>query len=340
MENSTQKALLALGFIGTLFSGLIAAKESKKDAASLRPEYTQIDQSTCQFKSFGKPMMIHYNPAINELDVIVFGCLDSETNEIRQASKSKDLENLIPIRFTAKNVDTNVQIDRIYNGWRETYVGKFLEGTLQNLTLLPVRKHPGNPFIEIMLKEKTPSKIVLEDTEALGYLVKHLQKAITKEGIEASETKPLMLIVFKKTNQIISDEDLNFLATYWEIVDQKDQNALKFFGNTQREINTAREDTTSAKNILDSNGEAFMRLLEKETYDFKGKDLALQIGFTMLTWATIELVKPKAKEFIQKYVWGKVSGSPAPTLNPLAPAIAALTEATNALTAATAAHAH
>ncbi len=301
MNNSAQKALLTLGFVGALFAGLIAVDPVITPS---RPEFAQNDQPVCQFKGFGKPYMIYYNPAVNELDIIVFGVQDPKTQKLSGFKTSKDLANLVPIRYTIRYVDGCVKIDTIYDGWRETYVGKFIEGGLQSLALMPKRKHPGNPFIEIMLKEQTPSKIVVEDATALSYLVKHLQTAINKEQISATR-KPLMLIEFKKINQTINEEALKFLTTYWTLVDAKDQEVVNFFKNTQQAINVARQDTATAKTILDSNGEAFMRLIEDECLEFKANDIMVKTLKWLIIYITITQLKDGVTGFMKGHAYGQ-----------------------------------
>jgi hypothetical protein len=299
MKNSMQRFVLVAGMISLIFSTV--STDLFADG-TIRKEYTQIDQPVCHFKAFGNPWMINYNPAVNEIDFIYFGWHDDVTGEVKQIKKSSELEFLVPMRFTMKFTDNNVQLDYIYNGWRESCVARFAAKTLENLHLLPKRQHQGNPLIDVMLKAQTPTKIVLADAEALSYLVRHLQKAIVKEGISPLAQKPLLLIKFQKNNQIPLPEDVQFLTTYWEMIDQYDQDAKNFFEKTQVAINDARRDTGSAKNIGESFGEMLMRLLEKDAYGFHGKDLMANAATTLLLTATVYLAAEIGKTILKNVI--------------------------------------
>jgi hypothetical protein len=307
VEKVAKKIIFTAGLTSMIVSGLIADAELITDVTKAvrtpkHKEYTQIDQPVCHFKAFGKPWMLINHPEVGELDMYIFGWYDQKANEVKQVKTSADLEFLRPIRLTAKFVDNNVQIDRIYEGWRESYVGQIFSGTLELLKILPKYKPEGNPFINAMLKEQIPSKIVMEDAEALSYFVKHLKKALSEEAIATTSIKPLLFVEFKKPKQVIKQEDLDFLTTYWEMIDPQDQEAKLFFKTTQRSIDVARADTANAKPILESYGEMFMRLVEKEAFDFKGKDLMANATAAFMLTATIYLATKIGKKLLEDYV--------------------------------------
>src|SRR3972149_7936657 len=91
-------------------SGLAAATE--------RPEFKKVDQPFVFFKALKGakyPYMIKYQPAANELDMVLCGALN-EQGAPKLAKAAQDLETLIPLRNTMKFADSGTQMDKKYEG--------------------------------------------------------------------------------------------------------------------------------------------------------------------------------------------------------------------------------
>lgn len=285
MKSFIKKTSLAIACFNVL---AISVTAQTTTPATPRAEYAMLNQPICQFKAYGKPYMLTYKPASNKFEVIVFGTQDQSSQSIKNVQNADDYEFLTPIRYTLKFVDNNIQIDKIYEGWRESYIGKGLEKSLKLLGMLPKNTYKGNPFVKNMLKNKIPTQLAFENTETLSAFIRHLKHAVLAENITPANTdKPLLLIQFEEPNQIISQDDVLFLTTYWELVNPQDTLAVKFFNTMQDKINDARSTTSGAKTVGQSGTEIVFGAIEKDTNDFKGKENMAAITKTVIVAATI-----------------------------------------------------
>jgi len=311
------KSVLAYSFaVVTTFVGLSAQDDLQRSFAIVLPdtdreEFKKVDQSFMFFKTFGKcPYAMHYDPAINQLSYTFLGCLDTKTENIVLPRKGAQLATLIPVRFTQKFLDANVQIDRKYSGYRETFIGKSLEGGLKALGVMSDHQFEGS-FMINEYKNAVPMKWVLRDMTDLKGLITYLKAKFTEENIVPTK-KPLLLLEIVNNTNALDAADLEFLNTYFEILDPLDSNVKAFFSACQDTLNDAMDVSKDAKYVLESFSEMVLRDIEKGDQEFKGKELAVKMvvlvaaAFTtalivdVLTDLVIKPTREKIKNYISK----------------------------------------
>ncbi len=292
MKTIAKNILFAIGIAGTVITGTVLADNESESV------FSNIDQKVGFFKTTGRPWMIKYNPSVNTLTIINCGSIDHEDKDVKQVEKPADLENLTATRCITKFVDTNLQIARVYQGFRETYLEQLVEGLLKLTTLYPNRKYEGTLLVD-EYREGIPMKWVFTNIDEFRAIKKYLLKAFEKFDIEPQAQKPLLYIQFDRINQEFSDDDLAFLNTYYEVLNSKNPAAKVFFNDAQQAINDARSSTDSAKNILESSGEKLMRWAEETKYGIKEKDIMLKVmfyvGLPMLTAYIYDKIKNELK---------------------------------------------
>lgn len=299
MKNSTQKVLLALGFAGTLLSGLMASNvQFIYTDITTRKEFTNVDQRSGKFVSLGKPFLVKHNPSLDELDLIYCAWYDEKDGSIKQHTTSIDLEKIVPTRWTAKFVDTGVKIDRIGEGYRDTYTEQIIEKLLKTVKIYPDLTYNGTFLVDEYV-EILPMKWIFTTIEDFRAIKNYLVKKFAMKSISIPQEKPLLLVDFIEKNQSFNDDDITFLNTYYAVLNPEDQAVKKFFLDIKLAMNIAREDTVNAKAILESPGEAFIRQIEDKFGSLKTKDLFIKFvvlsGSIWAFWKLMDLCKASTK---------------------------------------------
>lgn len=290
LSNLASKMSLTLVFVGFSLNYAAAQAELLYTDVTKRKEFTTIDQRNAKFVSIGKPFMVKHKPALDEIDLVFCGWYDEKNNDVNPYKKSIDLENMVPTRFTAKFVDTNVKIDRVYQGFRESFTEQLIEGMLRALQLYPHLAYEGTLLVDEYI-EAIPMKWVLNDINDFKALKNYLIKKFTENHVQISQEKPLLLIDFVKKEQAFDEEDIAFLNTYYATLNPNDNQAKAFFKDLKSAQNIAREDTKDAKSILESPGEMLIRIAEDKFGSLKTKDIIIKtIAFGSVCFIGAQLI--------------------------------------------------
>lgn len=275
MSNVISKVCFAVLFVGFTLSNVAAKAELSYTDVTQRKEFTAVDQRNAKFVTIGKPFMVKHKPALDELDIVFCGWYDEKHNDVYPCKKSIDLEKMVPTRFTAKFVDTNVKIDRVYQGFRESFTEQLLEGLLRAVKLYPNLSYDGTLLVDEYI-EALPMKWVLNNINDFRALKAYLTKKFAEKNVQISQTKPLLLIDFVEKGQEFNEDDINFLNTYYASLNPNDNDAKAFFKDLKSLQNIAREDTKDAKVILESTGDMLIRLAEDKFGSLKTKDIIVK----------------------------------------------------------------
>lgn len=289
-------AAVAAGFVSSVAAD--AAKYS---------EFTKHDQPFAFFKVADGdkyPYMIKAEPGFNRFSMILLGS-ERENGDVVLAKTAQDLETMTPIRNTLKCADSGVQIDKIYEGFREAYVDIALEATFKLMNMYPMEGYKGKLFVDEYLAGM-PMKWTLSTSAQLSATVKFLQARFIENKIAPAANKPLLLVELYDKSSIVGAEAA-FLNNYYTVLDLQDPEVATFFVNAQKFLNDALDKTKDAKNVAEAFGEGLLRELDEKAKKFEAKKLigwVTMIVLAGLTWKAFE-------NFVFKPISNKLFPEPA-----------------------------
>jgi len=291
--NNTMKVMLAFSFAVT------AAVVGLNAQPAVYEEFKRVDQPFMFFKTFGKcPYSIHYDPAVNQLNYTFLGCIDEKTNYVVLPKQGNQLATMTPVRYTQKFVDANVQVDRKFEGYRETRLGRVIEGGLQIAGVIPEHQYEGN-FMVDEYKLGIPMKWVLRDADDLKGLRVYLTQKFAEENLVPAK-KPLLLLEIAKNADALDASDIQFLNTYFVVLNPQDENVKAFFTECQSTLLDVADISKDAKYVLDGYGDMVLRDLEKENNEFKGKEFLAKVTVAVGAALTTALIIELMREFVIK----------------------------------------
>lgn len=260
--------------------GLLAS-HAHADTNEIPVELRRMDQSFAFFKTTGKyPTVTKYYPAICQLHSILCGTHDQELHTYRPVKTAEDLTNLRVLRSVILYADPTVyaMTDKKFDGYRESFVGQGLEKLFLAVGLLPEVKFKGTPLAD-EIREGLPLRWVTtyEDFKAT-------REYLTKEfsGENGNPTNKILLALeIVDSPEKLTAEDQDFLQQYFIILDPTDEATIAFFTEAEQKLRDIAGADMPIKHVQESWGEMFMRHLEKDTNDFKGKEISTK-GSSML----------------------------------------------------------
>jgi len=244
------------------------------------PELARADQSCVVFKVIDGakyPAMVLVDPAVYQIQVVLGGT--EQDGSIGLVKKADDLKNMVPLRYTVKNADSGVQIDKKYDGCREAYVGIALEYFFKAVNLMPSDGYKGVMLVD-EYKAGKPQKWVFSNLEQLRGIKAYMLRKFAELNVIAPEKKPLLLLEILNGDTKFTDDDITFLNTYFDVLDRDDARVVSFFKAVQSMHSDILDKTKDAKNVMESMGELLMRKMESASGDFEGKKVvAILLGF-------------------------------------------------------------
>lgn len=243
------------------------------------------------FKSVGAkyPYLLRFDPAPNTFTSVMCGTLDAETGA-RLSKRAEDLENLVAIRRTIKALDAGIQIDRIYQGYRESYIGCFLEAVLTTCGVLPQEEYPGTLLIDEM-RDGVTMKWVMQNIQEFKAIKAYVEKKIAQDNLTFS-TKPHLLVEILKGGINLDESDYAFLNKYFTLVDPADEATMDFYNRATAIMTDITTCGVDFGNAAENFGIKFMRLIEKDNAGFKVQEwLADGAKYTFVVLTTAVLVK-------------------------------------------------
>jgi hypothetical protein len=240
------------------------------------------------FKSVGAkyPYMLRFDPAENTFTSVMCGTeIDGSP---RLAKTAQDLEALIPVRRTVKALDAGIQIDRKYDGFRESYIGCMIAGALTLTGILPQETYPGTFLVDEMT-DGVAMKWVLRNAEEFKSVRQYLENKIAEKGLTFAK-KPSLLIDIRKGGANLDASDYAFLNAYFTLVSPTDESTMEFYNKATAIMTDITTCGVDFGNAAEGFGIKFMRLIEKDCSDFKLPEWCAdgaKLAFTALTTAIL-----------------------------------------------------
>ncbi|MCA9508612.1 MAG: hypothetical protein KC505_09340 [Myxococcales bacterium] len=241
------------------------------------------------FKSVGAkyPYMLRFDPAQNTFTSVMCGALDDESP--RLSKKAEDLENIVPIRITVKALDAGIQIDRIYQGYRESYIGCFLEAMLTTCGILPHETYPGTFIIDEM-QDGVAMKWVFQNLQEFKAFKAYVEKKVAQGNLTFSSKPHLLVEILKGGIAGLDASDHAFLNQHFTLVDPADDAIMDFYNRAAAIMTDITTCGVDFGNAAENFGLKFMRLIEKDCSGFKVPDMladGAKLAFTALTTAIL-----------------------------------------------------
>lgn len=238
------------------------------------------------FKSVGAkyPYMLRYDPAENTFTSVM--CGTNIDGSPRLAKTAQDLVELVPVRRTVKALDAGIQIDRKYDGFRESYIGCMIAGVLTLTGILPQEEYPGT-FLVDELTDGIAMKWVLRNVDEFKAVRQYLENKIAEKGLTFAK-KPSLLIDIRKGGANLDASDYAFLNAYFTLVSPTDESTMEFYNKATAIMTDITTCGVDFGNAAEGFGIKFMRLIEKDCSDFKLPEWCAdgaKLAFTALTTA-------------------------------------------------------
>ncbi len=290
MKSVFRKLLQAAVFVSLTLNFASAYDLSKKTSASI-------------FKGFGKyPYQFKLNPFNNQVDVILYGCLDENSN-VKLVKSAEDYANLVPVQFAMNFSDNGTKKKMTYHGYYAdgTYTTRIADSTLRLLGMLPredYKKDFADDFLMAEYDAGMPIKMVFANLNQFKAVKSYLQSKFENPEVVAESTddvqatdlrtvvdpiKPLLLIEIA-SGEAIEQADLDFLNTYFEVADANDEKVQAFFAKTEKTIGKLKDFAQVGKSF----GDMIMESIDKDFDNGDAKKLTMRavkyiaLGFTIL----------------------------------------------------------
>lgn len=275
ISSNLKKTLIVL--VASAFATVLHAEDAGNvpcHPTNNRSQLITTDQPFVIFKAIKgakNPIMFKCHPGINELDVMYFGTQKKSGPKL--VKDAKDLANLVPLRFSMKFADnTAVQIDKKYEGFRESYIGSGLEKLFKCLGIYPTAGYKGIALVD-EYKVGLPMKFVLSNVEQFKALKQYLLKGFDAANVVVAENKPLLLLEIVDTTTKLDASDVVFLNHYYDVLDARDPAVKTFFNEASEFLGDVARETKDAKNVGELIGEMILNDASNKAKDFDGKKI-------------------------------------------------------------------
>lgn len=284
MASVFKKLLQAALFVGFGFNVATAYDLSKKTTITV-------------FKGFGKyPYSLKLNQFSNEVDLILYGCLDSN-EDVKLVKTAQDYENLVPVQLKMGFPDNGIKMEKTYSGFNETYLTKAANSTLRFVGLLPsedYKKDFKDDFLMKEYKKGQPVKFVLPSLEHFNVLKNYLLTKLESEEMDHPSQKPLLLIELEGGDEI-AQADLDALSKYFEVANPNDADLAAFFNKNEEKIYETVGDFKDFFQVGQSFGEMVMQSIDKDLDKGDAKKLTIRLAKILLLGITIVYIENKIK---------------------------------------------
>ena len=308
MKSIFRKLLQAAVFVSLTLNFVSAYDLSKKTSASI-------------FKGFGKyPYQFKLNPFNNQVDVILYGCLDENSN-VKLVKSADDYANLVPVQFTMNFPDNGIKMKRTYSGYYETNTTKIADSTLRFFGMLPsedYKKDFNDDFLMAEYESGMPIKMVFANIDQFKAVKNYLQSKFENPEVVAESTddiqstnlnpvadsnKPLLLIEIAN-GETIEQADLDFLNTYFEVADANDEVVQAFFAKTEKTIGKLKDFAQVGKSF----GDMIMEVIDKDFDNGDPKKLTIRAIKIVALALTFAVVADLSNDYIIKPLRSKIEG--------------------------------
>jgi hypothetical protein len=262
------------------------------------------------FKGFGKnPYALKLNQFRNEVDLILYGCLDS-SGRVNGVSCAQDYNALAPVKLTIGLPDNGIKIEKKYSGYNETYLMKSVDTSLRLAGLLPredYKKDFKDDFLMAEYKKGQPIKLVLSTSEYLAVITDYLVTKLEVEGVVHPASKPLLFIELE-SGDLDDQANLDLLGKYFEIAGPADEEASLFFEKNEKRIGKIISGFDGFHQVGQLYGEMLAQFFEKDLEKGDPRRLSIKFIKLIILALTIVLVEKVLKENVIDPAEGKIKG--------------------------------
>ncbi len=254
------------------------------------------------FKCFGKyPYALKLNQFSNEVDLILYGCIDSN-GKIGVVSSVHDYANLVPVQIKMGNPDNGIKIEKTYSGYNETYLMRFADSTLRLIGLLPnedYKKDFKDSFLMSEYKKGRPIKLVLPNLEYFNVIRDYLLTQIESENAVHPIYKPLLFIELEDGNTV-DQGDLDLLGNYFDVTGPRDEEAVIFFEKNEKKIDKIIARFKDFYQVGQSLGEMIMQVFDRDFEKGDVKKLMVKYSKFVILGITFLFLEDTLKEKVVK----------------------------------------
>ncbi|KKQ11824.1 MAG: hypothetical protein WCS92_00725 [Candidatus Babeliales bacterium] len=309
MKSIFRKLLQAAVIVSLTLNFVSAYDLSKKTSASI-------------FKGFGKyPYQFKLNPFNNQVDVILYGCLDENSN-VKLVKSADDYANLVPVQFTMNFPDNGTKKKMTYHGYYAdgTYTTKIADSTLRLFGMLPsedYKKDFNDDFLMAEYESGMPIKMVFANLDQFKAVKSYLQSKFENPEVASESTddvqstdvnpvsdsnKPLLLIEIAN-GEAIEQSDLDFLNTYFEVADANDEVVQAFFNKTEKTISKLKDFNQVGKSF----GDMWMELIDKDFDNGDAKKLTVRAVKVFAQAFTFVLMAKLSNDYLINPVYTRIT---------------------------------
>jgi hypothetical protein len=237
---------------GAVMAGLLTSGASAVD----RPVFHKMDQPVAWLSyDDGKylSVMTHYRGLERVTSVL---CGTNVGGVPRPAKSGFELQWLQPLCSWTKYSEGNIQLEKFYRGWRESYVARATERLLRMVGFAPNATYKGTLLVD-EYNQGLPQKWTLPSGD-VPFIVAYMRNQFSQANIAPSATKPVLLLELIDANGTVSDDDSAFLNTYYDMAAIDDQDVHAFFTKADERKNDCFAATANAHTVGASVGEYIM----------------------------------------------------------------------------------
>lgn len=243
-----------------------------KDIQDHKKEILSLGQNCLILITPGKDAWVKvYQPDIDAYKAIKLGYHDEKTNKNDHITNSKQFENIVVLSQMTNTVSANIRVQKKYPGDRESKVGEALSNVFFSKDA-----YNGKILID-EYNQNIPMFWVLNNVEELRSIAKYITKNLPDVTNQANP-----LLVIKILNdpkfETLTQEDVVFLNSYFNICSIQDPEIKKFFETANKSMIDRGYDMSSPRYKGESVLESVFRQTEKQFNEFKYKDWAMITG--------------------------------------------------------------
>lgn len=286
---------LVLAVLAACFVSSASAVKTKEELLAAIKKSSDV-KPCLFFESYGLyPHAVVYHPMKNEVKDILFAC---DTKGVGLVKTAEDFANLIPAKLRTSDLLGQIFTEYKYKGF---VVDKIV---MKAITSNDYKKHFKAPFIVSEYQSGMSMKWVFGTAEQFQGFKEYFLKNIPTPA----EQKPFLVLEIEKNPEALTDEDLTFLADYFNVADLSNPEDKALADKITTSIDTASQNAADYAKIqvAQSLRDLLTDDVDKDLYGFERKKLVRMAikGIVILTAAGVpylvarNVLKPLIKAFI------------------------------------------
>jgi hypothetical protein len=266
----------------------ISADNFDIQAEKYKKEVLTLGQNAAFLLTPGKdPYFNLYQPDLDTFKVIKLGYFDGKNHSV---TKPEHLKKLTVLNEMINTYSANIRITKKYEGSRESFVSENLANAV-----LGKKFYKGQIIIDEYNKN-IPMFWVLNNVEELRALANYIVNNVSFENKNTdlfSLEKPMLVIKILEDPKFetLTDNDLYFLNTYFNIFSLNDKDVKEFFDNAKNKMLDRGTGMANPRIKGETALENIFRQTEKQYGEWKAKDWAITTGVLIAGTSTYSFFK-------------------------------------------------